>query len=279
MQAARYVCGGLTWLRAAPRLYLTITLVYTAPALVAAWLIAFVRDPSPLQQALIVALPWLTVVLGAVVIMVAVAYQSRDQNVSLGRATRVGVRWVPRYLWTNVHTSIIFWVPTTLLLALRDRLQSSIPDVIWWLLIACVALYLHTRTLLAPFLAIHGDLPGTLAMLTAWRLAGQHLGVCMATLVLGSLPAALPLGILALTVARGLTGPAQEAFAAATPNLTWASIQLIRPILIPALYLLYSDLWHAELARVHEHGGLHVPRLARIPLALTRPLPKLGTWD
>jgi len=258
---------------------LTITLVYTTPALVAAWLVAVVRDPSPWQQALILTLPWLTIVLGAVVIMVAVAYQSRGQTVSLGRATRVGLRWVPRYLWTNVHTSIVFWVPTTLLLTLRERLQLTTPDVFWWLLLACVALYMHTRTLLAPFLAIHGDLPGTLAMLTAWRLAGQHLGVCMATLVLGSLPVALPLGILALVVARNLSGPAQEALAAATPGLTWASIQLIRPLLIPALYLLYSELWHAELARVQERGGAHVPRVARLPLALTRPLPKYGTWD
>jgi hypothetical protein len=90
---------------------------------------------------------------------------------------------------------------------------------------------------------------------------------------------ALPLGILALVVARSLSGPGQEALAAATPGLTWASIQLIRPLLIPALYLLYSELWHAELARVQERGGAHVPRAARLPLALTRPLPKYGTWD
>src|SRR6185437_9981893 len=111
-----------------------------------------------------------------------------------------------------VHTSLIFWVPTTLLLELHGRLPSVAPDALWWLLIGSVALYLHTRTLLAPFLAVHADLPGTLAMLTAWRLAGQHLGLCVATLVVGSLPVALPLAILALALSSSLSGPAQSAF-------------------------------------------------------------------
>jgi hypothetical protein len=240
-----------------------------------------------LQQALIVALPWVTTVLGAVVIMVAVGYQSRGQTVGLFRATRVAARWVPRYLWTNVHTSIIFWVPIGVLLKLRQWLLAIAPEelaaafpvaVLSWLPILGLALYLHTRTLLAPFLAVHADLPGTLAMLAAWRLAGQHFALCLSTLVMGSLPVALPLGLLTLGIAQSLSEPAQTAFLAATPDLAWAGIQLIRPVLIPALYLLYLDLWHVE-QQVRQHSGPHVPRLARIPLALTRPLPKFGSWD
>jgi hypothetical protein len=287
-QAARNVGCGLAWVRQAPRLYLLITLAYTAPAAVAAGLTAFARDPVPWQQALLLALPWVTIVLGAVVIMVAVGFQSRGQIVSLPRATRVAARWVPRYLWTNVHTSIIFWVPIGLVLVLRQWLLSVAPDefagnialdILWWLLIASLAVYLHTRTLLAPFLAVHGDLPATLAMLMAWRLAGRHFGVCLATLVVGSLPVALPLVLLALALARTLEGPAQAALVAAAPGLAWVGIQLLRPVLIPALFLLYRDLWLPEQAQFERQVGPHIPRIARLALALTRPLPKPGAWD
>jgi hypothetical protein len=287
-KAASYVGCGLAWVRQAPGLYLLITLAYTAPAAVAAGLAALARDPGPWQQALMLALPWVTIVLGAVVIMVAVGFQSRGQIVSPGRATRVAARWVPRYLWTNVHTSIIFWLPIGLLLVLHQWLLSIAPDefgtntpldILLWLLIAGLAIYLHTRTLLAPFLAVHADLPATLAMLMAWRLAGRHFAVCLATLVLGSLPVALPLVLLALALARAVEGPARAALVAAAPDLAWAGIQLIRPVLIPALFLLYRDLWQAEQTQLERQDGPAVARIARLALALTRPLPKLGGWD
>ena len=68
---------------------------------------------------------------------------------------------------------------------------------LWWLAITTCALYLHMRTVLAPFFAVDADLPGTLAALEAWRLSGRHFPVCLATFVLGSQPIASPLGLLA----------------------------------------------------------------------------------
>jgi hypothetical protein len=282
--AACYVRRGLKLVGQTPVLYLFVTAAYTAPAVVAAGLTVAIADPSPWQRAFITSLPWLTTVLGAVVIMVVVGYQAHGQIVDPWRATRVGVRWVPRYLWTNVHTSIIFWVPIGLLLTLRGWLQSIMGDVsaadfplnvVWWLVLAGAALYLHARTLLAPFLAVHADLPGTLAMLVAWRLAGQHLGLCVATFVIGSLPVGLPLALVALAVIWSLSDSAEAAVMPAIPDLVWAGIQLIRLVLIPGVYLLFRDLWHVEQAR----GGPHVPRAARLPLAVTHRLPKFGSWS
>src|SRR5919198_3690953 len=141
-QAALYVAYGLACIRRAPRLYVWITCAYVTPALLAGFLAASVREPVVWQQALVLGLPWLTIVLGAVVIMVAVGYQARGQTVDLIRATRVGVRWVPRYVWTNVHTSTIFWVPIGTVLAVRDWQAQAVPvsgatepmiDVLWWL--------------------------------------------------------------------------------------------------------------------------------------------------
>ena len=284
VQAASYAWRGLRCVTQAPRLYLLITGIYATPALLAAALAAFLPEPVLWQQALIVALPWITIVLGTVVIMVAVGFQARGRIVDPGRATRVGLRWVPRYLWTNVHTSIIFWVPTGLLIALRDSQALFPPDTasaepltgfLWWLAIVGVALYLHTRTLLAPFLAVHADVPGTLAAVEAWRLAGEYFPVCFATLVVGSLPVGVPLGILAIAVAGTASGPVEVALRAAAPDLAWAGIQLVRPVLIPSLYLLFRDVW----ARRETQGGPAVPTLLRAILALTRPLPKLGAWE
>jgi len=85
--------------------------------------------------------------------------------------------------------------------------------------------------------------------------------------------------LVALVIAHKLPGSAQGAMLAAAPDLIWAGIQAVRPVLIPALYLLYRELWRAELARRQQEGGPPVPGLAQALLTLTRPLPKLGRWD
>ena len=237
LQAVHYLRHALACVRRALLLYLLVTVVYATPALVAGMLAVLVRQPVLWQQVFMIALPWITIVFGTVVIMVAVGYQARDQIVDFGRATGVAIRWVPRYVWTNVHTSIIFWVPVALLLSLRQWLVMAIGavaafqfvvDTFSWLAIVSVAVYLHTRTLLAPFLAVHADLPSTLAALEAWRLAGQHFSVCFATLVVGTVPVGLPLAIAALVLVRSLSGAAQEALVVALPDLAWAGIQFVR---------------------------------------------------
>jgi hypothetical protein len=265
-----------------------ITVVYAMPALLAGALAGFLRDPALWQQVILLALPWLTIVLGTVVVMIVVGYHARDQTIDLGRASRLAIRWIPRYVWTNVHTSVVFWIPIGLLLAVRQWQAEALPhtgaadmaiDALWWLALAGLAVYLHTRTLLAPFLAVHADLPGTLAALEAWRLAGRRFPVCLATLVVGSLPVGLPLGLFALYIGRSVSGAAYEAVQSATPDLIWAGIQAIRPVLVAALYPLYHDLWQAECVRRENAGGMRVPGVARALLALTRRLPKLGRWE
>ena len=287
-QAANYVRQGFAIVRRTPGLYLLISLIYALPALIAAYLDFFLPEPAVWQQAITRCLPWPTIVLGTVAIMVAVGYHSRGQPVDLGRVSREALRWAPRYIWTNVHTSLIFWPPIGLLLAARRWQQDTLANIwapevlvgdVWWLLITAVAVYLHTRTLLAPFLAVHADLPATLAVMEAWRLGGQHFLACCATLVLGVLPVGVPLGFLAWDIAHNLQGSAQGAMLAAAPDLLWAGIQAIRPVLIPALYLLYRELWGAELIRRQQEEPPRVPGVARVLLSLTQPLPRWGRWD
>jgi hypothetical protein len=118
--------------------------------------------------------------------------------------------------------------------------------------------------------------PGTLAALEAGRVSGRHFGVCVSTLVAAGAPVALPLAGLAGVLVLTLPAAAAAAILAAAPDLVWAAIQAVRPVLIPAVYLLYADLQQTELARRQHDGEPPVPRLARGLLAFTRPLPHLG---
>ncbi len=115
--------------------------------------------------------------------MILVAGGYRGHTSGFRESITTGLRWLPRYLWTNLHTTVIFWVPVSALFWLHGWQQRTFPadgsadlalTVFWFTAIAALALYLHTRTLVAPFLAVHGNLPGTLAALESWRLSGRH---------------------------------------------------------------------------------------------------------
>jgi hypothetical protein len=282
-----YLKRGLVLSRREPGLYLSITLVYALPALLSAWLVSHDGRAAMWQQAAAVGLSWITIVLGTVVIMIAVGCHAHRQSTGLGQATVYALSWLPRYLWTNVHTSVVFWGAIGLLLLLRGWQQQMLPvagaaaelglNSLWGLVLGATALYLHARTLLAPFLAVHADLPATLAALEAWRLSGRALVPCLSTLIVAGVPLLL---MLLLGVGVLLAPPAElrPAVGSALPELLSAAIQIVRPVLIPATYWLYTDLWEAERARRRWQGAPPEPATVRAVLELTRRLPKLGRW-
>jgi hypothetical protein len=279
-----YLRRGLAITRASFGVQMQIVAVYAAPALAAAYL-STLPEPAVWQQVLRQVLPWMTAILGTVVVMAAVARWAHGEPTGLAGATWLALPWVPRYVWTNLHTTVIFWVPVGLLLQARTLQSAQLPlagwvgvvvDGLWWVSVGVAGLTMHTRTLLAPFFAIHGDRPGTLAALEAWRVSGRHFGVCLSTLVAAGAPVALPLAGLAAALVLTLPPAAAAAILVAAPNLVWAAIQCVRPLLIPAVYLLYADLQQAELVRRQRDGEPSIPGIARGLLAFTRPLPHLG---
>jgi hypothetical protein len=275
-----YVRLGIGLTAQAPWLYVAISVVYALPALLAAWLVYANASPQPWETAVIFILPWMTLVLGTVVVMVAVGAHAHGHGLTFGQATWRALPHVPRYVWTNAHTSLVFWIPITALLTLKQWQAELLPtheqiQIVWWIAIGMLALAIHTRTLLAPFLAIHGDLPATLAALEAWRLSGKAFAACFGTLIAGSLPLALPLALLVVAVLLNQPDDVRRALEPALPNLAYAGIQIIRPLLIPATYLLFVDLWTAEQQRRARVGEPAVPAFAQMLLALTRPLPRL----
>jgi hypothetical protein len=281
-----YLERGLALTRQSPRLYVAITCVYTVPALVSAWLVSREASGAIWQKGAAFGLSWITIVLGTVVIMVAVGSHRRGR-LDLGSVSLYALSWLPRYLWTNAHTSVVFWGPIGVLLVLRDRQQQMLSvdgeleaglNGFWWVLLGACALYLHARTLLAPFLAIHGDLPATLAAVEAWRLSGRALVPCLSTLVVASLPLLVPLLIVYVGVLHSPADELRSVAAVALPELIAAGIQLIRPVLVPAIYCLFTDLWQAESAQRAVQAAPPEPSAVRALMALTRPLPSLGRW-
>lgn len=275
-ESAEYVRRGQEIAGLDRGIYLRAVLVYALPSLVAGYLAATVDAPGLLERALMLGLPWLTIVLGAAVLMVVVGCHGRGRRIGLVDATRQGLRWVPRYVWTNCHSTLIFWGPVGALLLLREALIPNDGGVLWaagWLAIVACALYLHCRTLLAPFLAVHADLPATVAIVEGWRLSGRHFGVCFWTFVLGTLPVALALGI-AMGLASALVSPETWArLERGAADLAWVGVHAVRPLLVPALYCLYKQLGHAQPSTPD------LPGWASWLTDLTRGLPRLGRWS
>ena len=287
--AAHYFTSGLSIVRLRTGVYGRLTALYVSPALLVAVLTVLIREPNAWQHALLYFLRSLTVVLGTLVVMVMVACHAQGRELNIVQATRVGLRWVFRYLWTNAHTSLIFWIPVSALawIQARQALLFPVSDGMqplavggWWLATGGIGLAIHTRTMLAPFFAVHGDVPGTLATVESWRVSGRSFWVCLSTLVLASAPIALPLVLVGGGLWLVLPATLRTMLFIALPDLIWAAIQLIRPLLIPAVYVLYKDIGGEEDAGRREGDApAATPKLARPLLALTRPLPHFGRWD
>ena len=287
--AAQYFARGISLVRPHITTYGRLTALYVSPALLVAALTVLIPEPNGWQHALLYLLRSLTVVLGTLVVMVLVAYHAQGRVIGVAQASRIALHWVFRYLWTNAHTSLMFWIPFSVLVWLHARQVNTVPlgdgvqpfaDGFWWIAAGGVALAIHTRTMLAPFFAVHGDLPGTLATIESWRQSGRSFWLCLSTLVIASAPIALPLGLVAGGLLLALPHATRALFLVALPDLTWAAIQLIRPLLIPAVFVLYKDIWGSESA-----GGADgtspatAPGFARPLLAITRPLPHTGRWE
>ena len=233
---------GLAITRQQPDLYVKLVVLYSLPPLAAAWIVLFGPASS---QPLAFALPIITMVVAPVVLMHAVDAGHDGERIGVLEATRRGVPSVPRYVWTNVHTTVLFWVPVGALVLLRDHspLGDLVPNAVWVCVIGAVALHQHVRTVLAPYLAIHGDLDGREAVVASWRLGGRYFWLLLGTFLIASLPVALPLGLAFLLAEHFGPDPLAAALLAVSWQLGWVGVQSTRPVLIPALHTVYEDLW------------------------------------
>jgi hypothetical protein len=242
--------GGLEITAQQPGLYVKLVLLYSLPPLLAASLVVSGPRDSPWYQPLVAVLPLITMVVAPVVLMHAVDAGSGGERIGVLEATRRGVPYVPLYVWTNIHTTVLFWVPvgTLVLLWERSPLGPWLPSVVWVAAIVLVALHQHVRTVLAPYLAVHGELGGTRAALTSWQLGGRHFWPLLGTFVLASVPVALPLAVGYLAIERFGPNALSAAVLAASWQLAWVGVQSTRGLLIPALHTAYEGVYTGSRA-------------------------------
>ena len=242
----QYLKQGLDITRRQPWLYLQLVLVYSLPSLAAAWLVLYGPYELIWYQPLVFALPWITVAVAPSVLMHAVDAGHRGEKVNIFQASGRGIPRVPLYVWTNVHTTAMFWIPVGGLILLRATGPGHmVPDAVWFLAIGVVALHQHVRTMLAPYLAIHGELGGTRAALHSWRLGGRHFWSLLATFLVSVAPVGVPLAVFYLLLEFFGPKPLSAALLAASAQIGWVVVQAIRPVLIPSLHSLYEDLVQA----------------------------------
>ncbi|MCY4113540.1 MAG: hypothetical protein OXG33_06330 [Chloroflexi bacterium] len=281
-----YTRRGLRVLGATPWLYVQILSAFAAPAAVAAYVTASDIPEGFGRSALLYVLNAISASAAPVVVMTAVAAGFHGVNLGFINAMRQGLWWLLRYLWTNVHTTVIFWAPILVLLNLFEWQRNEAPvgggaglalTAAWVVLIGVAALYIHSRTLLAPFFAVHGNLPATLATIESWRMSGRRFPIVFGTFIVSSAPTAVPLAVVLTTLAFTLdeADGTRAVFKAMLPSLVWVVIKIVRPFLITATYGLYVDLWTDEERRRAEHGHPPVPLLARPLLAFSRWVPHL----
>ncbi len=256
---------GLAWQHGP--FYVLVTLLCAAPALVAAGLALRRDDWTLLELALAVVLPWVTALLGTTTVMVSMAWHFKGRTITIPQALWLGVTWLPRYTWTNAHTTVVFWIPVAGLGFLGQWLPAGVVVP----LLAVAAVSLHARTMLAPFYAVHDNLGGTRAAWVAWVVAGRHFPLAVAVLLLGIAPTLailVPL-VLLLVALTGVTLPSVVSLAGG--ELLAAGIQAVRPVLIASLYA-----WFRDLETSDPPAQIRLPGVLAPLAALTRPLPHWG---
>lgn len=268
----RYAARGLTTLRVTPFVIVAIMVLFSLPAAGVIWITAAGLPEGFGRTAGTTVLNLLSGTVAPVMFMKAVAAAHEGRRLGLWRHLEDGTRWLPRYIWTNLHTTVIFWVPVGILtlglinyqrMPFAESFLGGAISILWIVVIGGTGIYVHSRTLLAPFIAVHGNVPGSLAALESWRVSGREFGRVFATFVITSGPIAVPLTAVFMGFYLALTGPALEVFTATLTAQVWIAIKLIRPPLVAATYALYTDVWPGELARRAEQGHPATPTLVR----------------
>ena len=245
-----YSRAGLRLCERNPRPLLTLVALFVWPAL-----LPLVLTLSPLAELLLTSL---TVVGGGMTLIVAVDSLARGERLGLAALLLRALRLLPRYLLTNLQTTIVFWSVMLPLLTVVTRVADGRPPLVGfvlWALVIAFGLTWHLQTLFAPYLALCGGLSPIDAVLQGFRMLHGRRATTMATFLTAGAFAGLPslLVVLALHEIASREGAAAVArFDHALPYLTTAVVQLIRPVLTASVHRLYEDLRLAHQPALRE---------------------------
>ncbi len=232
-QSATYVASGVRICRQDISGLITLVGLFTLPPLAA---VIVGSQPGAVAFWVASALPWITITLGNIAVVLAVEAIDAGQPVVPAQILPAAVRWLPRYLWANGITTILFWGLFTPLQAVVAQQTNH-----WgWITIAPLAililpmLFWHVRLVFATYAAIVDDQPGVRSVLISVGIARQRWLMVAAAFALSVLIEAPIVGPLYLLVLHN-TNPLVAG------GFTWAIVILMRPIFIATLHEIYQD--------------------------------------
>jgi hypothetical protein len=232
-QAAYYVARGLRICRKDIPGLITLVGLFMLPPLAA---VIVGSQPGPLAYWVAWGLPWITIILGNIAVVLAIEALDAGQPVVPARILPATIRWLPRYLWTNGITTVLFWglfVPLQWVIG-QQTSRWNWPSLAPTAILLLPMLFWHVRLVFSTYAAIVDDQPGLRSVMISIRLPHRRWKMMVAAFagsVLIVIPLAGPLYFLILTMHNPVVAAGFE----------WALIMPIRPLFIATLHVLYTD--------------------------------------
>lgn len=232
-QAAFYVVCGLRLCRKDIPGLLTLVGLFLLPPLAA---VIVGSQPGPLAYWVAWGLPWITITLGNISVVLAIEALDAGEPIVPARILPAALRWLPRYLWTNGITSVLFWSLFTPLqwVVSQQTANWNWPPFAPTILLLLPMLFWHVRLVFATYAAIGDNQPGLRAVMTSIRLPHRRWKMVVAAFagsVLIVAPLAGPLYLWILTIHNPVIAGGFE----------WALVMPIRPLFIATLHRIYHD--------------------------------------
>lgn len=260
-QAASYVAAGIRICRKDIPGLVALVGLFMLPPLTA---VVVGSQPGELAHWIANALPWITITLGNISIVLAVESIDAGGTVTPSAILPAAVRWLPRYLWANGITTIIFWglfTPAQWALG-RLTTQWGWPSFSPILFLGIPLLFLHVRLVFATYAAIVDDQPGARSVIISFGIAHRRSRMVVAAFVGSVLVEGPVIGPIYLLI-QGISNPYVAG------GFTWMLIMFMRPIFIATLHEIYEDYRPAEeIARSRQHTQLPLFQRLRRELSL-----------
>src|SRR5262249_22951023 len=130
-------------------------------------------QPGFIAQWIAEALPWITITLGNISAVLAIEALDAGKPIIPSEILPAAVRWLPRYLWANGITTVIFWGLFTPAQWGLGKLTDSWgwPSFTVILILGIPMLFLHVRLVFATYAAIVDNQPGVRAVRISFGIA------------------------------------------------------------------------------------------------------------
>ncbi len=250
-QAWKYVLSGIAICRKDPLKLLALAALFTIPPLAAA-LIG--TQPGDIAYWVAWGLPWITITLGNIAMVLAIEDLDAGRPLHIFRGLPVAARWLPRYLWANGITTVLFWVPQTIATWAVGKLTDhwGWPSLSITAILLLPMLFWHVRLVFATYAAIVDDYPGARSVRISLGIAQGRWRMVAAAFALSVLVEAPIAGLIYLLILQAPHSPPHPSLTIAgftwtrTDDLVggaliWVLLMLMRPIFIATLHEIYED--------------------------------------